>query len=158
MCVFQSKSNQSDKRIEDAVEKLQKSSTSKQIEDFHEAIDELLSSVDVVQKKNDRKKERFVHERHEHIIVILQNVTDCLLYLNREHLQNNRQLLLKSLSEVEDDAAQVLLIATQLLFQTITQTMIKVSGKFVSVILGFLQKHLNEQDFSVLQTYHGIRI
>lgn len=76
----------------------------------------------------------------------------------REHLQNNRQLLLKSLSEIEDDAAQILLIATQLLFQSITQTMIKVSGKFVSILLGFLQKHLNEQDFSVLQSYHGIEL
>lgn len=34
--------------------------------------------------------------------------------------------------------------------------MIKVSGKYVSVLLGFLQKHLNEQDFSVLRYYHGI--
>lgn len=50
----------------------------------------------------------------------------------------------------------MLLIATQLLFQSITQTMIKASGKFVSILLGFLQKHLNEQDFSVLQNYHGI--
>jgi len=74
----------------------------------------------------------------------------------REHLQNNRQLLLKSLSEIEDDSAQVLLIATQILFQSITQTMIKVSGKFVSVLLGFLQKHISEQDFSVLQNYHGM--
>lgn len=73
----------------------------------------------------------------------------------REHLQNNRQLLLKSLSDIEDDAAQILLIATQILFQSITQTMIKVSGKFVSVLLGFLQKHMNEQDFFVLQNFHG---
>lgn len=78
----------------------------------------------------------------------------CLLFI-REHLQNNRQLLLKSLSDIEDNAAQVLLIATQILFQSITQTMIKVSGKFVSVLLGFLQKHMNEQDFSVLQNFHG---
>ncbi|CAH1713193.1 unnamed protein product [Aphis gossypii] len=127
----ESKSNQFDKQVEDAIEKLQKSLTSKLIDDFHEAVDELLSSVDVVQKKNDRKKER-------------------------EHLQNNRQLLLKSLSEIEDDSAQVLLIATQILFQSITQTMIKVSGKFVSVLLGFLQKHLSDQDFSVLQNYHDL--
>jgi len=59
------------------------------------------------------------------------------------------------LSEIEDDSAQVLLIATQILFQSITQTMIKVSGKFVSVLLGFLQKHLSDQDFSALQNYHG---
>lgn len=63
---------------------------------------------------------------------------------------------MKSLSDIEDDAAQILLIATQILFQSITQTMIKVSGKFVSVLLGFLQKHLNEVDFSVLQNYHGM--
>lgn len=74
----------------------------------------------------------------------------------RDHLQNNRQLLLKSLSDNEDDAAQVLLIVAQILFQSITQTMIKISGKFVSVLLGFLQKHLNEEDFSVLQNYHGM--
>lgn len=78
------------------------------------------------------------------------------MLFDREHLQNNRQLLLKSLSEIEDDSAQVLLIATQILFQSITQTMIKVSGKFVSVLLGFLQKHLSDQDFSVLQNYHGL--
>lgn len=72
-------------------------------------------------------------------------------------MQNNRQLLLKCLSDTdENDAAKVLLIATQILFQSITQTMIKVSGKFVSVILGFLQKHLNEQDFCILRNYHGI--
>lgn len=78
------------------------------------------------------------------------------MLFDREHLQNNRQLLLKSLSEIEDDSAQVLLIATQILFQSITQTMIKVSGKFVSVLLGFLQKHISDQDFSVLQNYHGL--
>jgi len=77
--------------------------------------------------------------------------------INREHLQNNRQLLLKSL-EIENDAAQVLLIATQILFQSITQTMIKVSGKFVSILLGFLQKHINEHDFSILQNYHGMNL
>lgn len=57
--ILQSNSNQYDKKIEDAIEKLQKSLTSKQIDDFYEAIDQLLSSVDVVQKKHDRKKERF---------------------------------------------------------------------------------------------------
>lgn len=60
--IFQSKSNQYDKQIEDAIEKLQKSLTSKVIDDFYEAIDQLLSSVDVVQKKHDRKKERFLLE------------------------------------------------------------------------------------------------
>lgn len=63
---------------------------------------------------------------------------------------------MKSLTDIEDDAAQVLLISTQILFQSITQTMIKVSGKFVSILLGFLQKHMIEQDFSVLQNYNGI--
>lgn len=63
---------------------------------------------------------------------------------------------MNSLSNTEDDAAQVLLIATQILFQSITQTMIKVSGKFVSILLGFLQKYMNEQDFSVLHNYHGM--
>lgn len=58
--IFQSKSNEYDKQIEDAIEKLQKSLTSKLIDDFYEAIDQLLSSVDVVQKKHDRKKERFL--------------------------------------------------------------------------------------------------
>jgi len=82
-------------------------------------------------------------------------IIDFCLYFIREHLQNNRQLLLKSLSEIEDDAAQVLLISSQILFQSITQTMIKVPGKFVSILLGFLQKHLSEQDFTVLQSYHG---
>lgn len=62
---------------------------------------------------------------------------------------------MKSLSETKDDAAQVLLIASQILFQSITQSMINVPGKFVSVLLGFLQKHLSEQDFTVLQSYHG---
>jgi len=47
-------------QIEDAIGKLQKSLTSKQIDDFHEAVDLLLSSVDVVQRKSDRKKERFL--------------------------------------------------------------------------------------------------
>jgi len=57
---LQSSSNQYDKKIEDAIEKLQKSLTSKLIEDFYEAINQLLSSVDVVQKKHDRKKERLL--------------------------------------------------------------------------------------------------
>jgi len=61
LIIFQSKSNQFDKQVEDAIEKLQKSLTSKLIDDFHEAVDELLSSVDVVQKKNDRKKERYLN-------------------------------------------------------------------------------------------------
>lgn len=58
--IFQSKSNEYDKQIEDAIEKLQKSLTSKLIDDFYEAVDQLLSSVDIVQKKHDRKKERFL--------------------------------------------------------------------------------------------------
>jgi len=58
--ICQSKSNQYDKQVEDAIEKLQKSLTSKLIDDFHEAVDELLSSVDIVQKKHDRKKERYL--------------------------------------------------------------------------------------------------
>lgn len=61
LIIFQSKSNQFDKQVEDAIEKLQKSLTSKLIDDFHEAVDELLSSVDVIQKKNDRKKERYLN-------------------------------------------------------------------------------------------------
>lgn len=44
--------------------------TSKQIDDFHEAIDLLLSSVDVVQKKHDRKKERY----DLFILVFFQNI------------------------------------------------------------------------------------
>lgn len=62
------------------------------------------------------------------------------------------------MSDIDNDAAQILLIATQILFQSITQTMIKVSGKFVSILLGFLQKHLNEQDFLVLQNFHGMKL
>lgn len=60
--IFQSKSNEFDKQIENAIEKLQKSLTSKLIDDFHEAIEQLLSAVDVVQKKHDRKKERFLFQ------------------------------------------------------------------------------------------------
>lgn len=59
MKFLQAKSNQYDKQIENAIETLQKSLTSKEINDFYEAIDQLLSTVDVVQKKHDRKKERF---------------------------------------------------------------------------------------------------
>jgi len=65
LIIFQSKSNQFDKQVEDAIEKLQKSLTSKLIDDFHEAVHELLSSVDVVQKKNDRKKERYLNNIHK---------------------------------------------------------------------------------------------
>jgi len=57
---LQSNPNEYDKKIEDAIEKLQKSLSSKLIEDFYEAIDQLLSHVDVVQRKHDRKKERFL--------------------------------------------------------------------------------------------------
>ncbi|XP_050535662.1 E3 UFM1-protein ligase 1 homolog [Daktulosphaira vitifoliae] len=120
-----------DNQIQNAVERLQKSLVTKSTDDFNESVDLLLSAVDIVQKKNDRKKER-------------------------EYLQNNRQLLLESLSHAEEDAAQVLLISTQLLFQSITSTMIKISGKFVSSILAYLQKHLNENDFNLLQKYHDL--
>lgn len=62
---------------------------------------------------------------------------------------------MESLSNTED-AAQVLLISTQLLFQYLTSTMIKISGKFVSSILTYLQQYLNESDFNLLQKYHGM--
>lgn len=57
--VIKSKSNQyDDSQIQNAVEKLQKSFMSKTTDDFYDAVDHLLSSVDIVEKKHDRKKKR----------------------------------------------------------------------------------------------------
>lgn len=81
-----------------------------------------------------------------------------LSFCFRENVQNNRQLLLKSLSDVKDDPAEVLLVFTvypNSFSQTVSQNMIKVSGKFVSSVLGFLQKYLNENNLILLQNYHG---
>lgn len=54
-----------------------------------------------------------------------------------------------------DDPALVLHLTVLLLFQSVTQTMLQASGRFVSTILQFLTTHLSQDVNGCLQKYHG---
>lgn len=66
----------------------------------------------------------------------------------------HKQALLSEMDGLEEPAA-VLHLASLVLFQTVTQSMLHASGKFVSSILAFLEPHLPPDTFSHLREFHG---
>lgn len=73
---------------------------------------------------------------------------------DRPQLFGHRQALSQQLT-VCDDPALVLHLTVLLLFQSVTQTMLQASGRFVSTVLQFLTTHLSQDVNDCLQKYHG---
>lgn len=66
----------------------------------------------------------------------------------------HRQALLEQMN-TSQDPAQVLHIASLILCQGVTQNMLHASGRYVSILLTFLQPHLPPPTFTTLQEYYG---
>ncbi|KAE8749858.1 hypothetical protein FOCC_FOCC003327 [Frankliniella occidentalis] len=116
----------------EALLKLNKSLLGSSLDDFFSALEIALSSdvCDVVIRKSDKKKERVMVFGH-------------------------RQALLEQLNSSEDPA-HVLHIATLVLCQGVTQNMLHASGRYVNILLSFLQPHLPAGTYSTLQEYYDL--
>ena len=66
----------------------------------------------------------------------------------------HRQALLEQLN-TSQDPAQVLHIASLVLCQGVTQNMLHASGRYVNILLAFLQPHLPAATYATLQEYYG---
>lgn len=69
----------------------------------------------------------------------------------------HRQALLEQLNSSQDPA-QVLHIALLILCQGVTQNMVHASGRYVNILLAFLQPHLPAATYTTLQGYYGKKI
>ncbi|GFT87278.1 hypothetical protein NPIL_289781 [Nephila pilipes] len=117
------------KEIQPSLSKLHSSLNTKTLEDFHSSIDVALGAgiCDMIVRRPDKKKERLI-------------------------LANHRQSLLSQLTEATDPAL-CLHLASLLIFQSHTHTMLHASGKFVPHIIGYLQKQLSTEIYQLLATY-----
>ncbi|GFQ71865.1 hypothetical protein TNCT_696221 [Trichonephila clavata] len=121
--------NQFPEEIQKPLSKLHSSLNAKTLEDFHSSIDVALGAgiCDMIIRKPDKKKERQIFANH-------------------------RQSLLSQLTEATDPAL-CLHLASLLIFQSHTRTMLHASGKFVPHIIGYLQKQLSAEIYLLLATY-----
>ncbi|GFY01674.1 e3 UFM1-protein ligase 1 [Trichonephila clavipes] len=121
--------NKFPEEIQKPLSKLHSSLNVKTLEDFHSSIDVALGAgiCDMIIRKPDKKKERQIFANH-------------------------RQSLLSQLTEATDPAL-CLHLASLLIFQSHTHTMLHASGKFVPHIIGFLQKQLSAEIYLLLATY-----
>lgn len=99
------------------------------VEDFLNSIDEAMAACCLVLKKYDKKKER-------------------------PQIQFHREALLEELNATQDPALALHLV-TNILFSVVTQNALHMSGRHVTTVLAFLQKHLNPDTMSILSKYHG---
>lgn len=118
--------------VKETLTTLHKSLASATIDDFLNIIDAAVGPgiCDIILKKPDKKKER-------------------------PQLLNHRQQLIEQLN-VSEDPALVLHLASLIIFQGVTQTILHASGKFVSSILTFLQPSLPTDVYNSLQRYHDL--
>ncbi|XP_034253377.1 E3 UFM1-protein ligase 1 homolog isoform X2 [Thrips palmi] len=116
----------------EAIQKLNKSLTGSSLDDFFTALDYALGPevCDVVVRKPDKKKERVMVFGH-------------------------RQALLEQMN-TSQEPAQVLHIAALILCQGVTQNMLHASGRYVNILLAFLQPHLPVPTFKTLQEYYDL--
>ncbi|KAJ8891610.1 hypothetical protein PR048_004138 [Dryococelus australis] len=116
----------------DPLMKLHKSLNGSSIDEFVSCVEAALGPgiCDMILRKLDKKKERPLLHAH-------------------------KQALLQQLCTASDPAL-VLHLACLVLFETITQTMLHASGRFVSSILTFLQSHLPPETFTTLRFYHDL--
>ncbi|KAK7605267.1 hypothetical protein V9T40_007125 [Parthenolecanium corni] len=118
------------KEVKDAFTKLQKAMNGSSIEEFVSSVDDVLSVLNIMMKKMDKKKEKALLESH-------------------------KQALLNKLEET-DDPPLVLHLASLILFQNVTQNMVNASGRFVTNILGVLEKRLPAEDYQPVHQYHTL--
>lgn len=76
------------------------------------------------------------------------------IYFFRALLESHKQALLNKLEET-DDPPLVLHLASLILFQNVTQNMVNASGRFVTNILGVLEKRLPAEDYQPVHQYHS---
>ncbi|XP_075226731.1 UFM1 specific ligase 1 [Lycorma delicatula] len=118
------------KEARESLTKLNKSLTGNCLEEFMAAVDPAFNCMDLVIRKPDKKKDR-------------------------PQMLAHRQALLQQMMDT-DDPALTLHLASLIIFQNVTQTMLHASGRFVSNILLFLTSHLSQEDYDVLQNYHDL--
>ncbi|XP_063234235.1 LOW QUALITY PROTEIN: E3 UFM1-protein ligase 1 homolog [Bacillus rossius redtenbacheri] len=124
--------NEVPNNVSDPLMKLHKSLSGSSVDEFVTCVEAALGPgvCDMVLRKLDKKKERPLLHAH-------------------------KQALLEQLSAARDPAL-VLHLAALVLFQTLTQTMLHASGRFVSPILALLQSHLPADVFATLRDYHDM--
>lgn len=118
--------------IKDPLMKLHKALSGSSVDNFLSCLEGSIGPglCDMILRKPDKKKER-------------------------PQVYAHRQSLLEQLSMAQDPAV-VLHVASLVLFQTITQTMLHASGRFVSHILAYLQPQLSVDMYNTLQHYHDM--
>ncbi|XP_063995140.1 E3 UFM1-protein ligase 1 homolog [Diachasmimorpha longicaudata] len=100
------------------------------VEEFFNAIEPTMATCCLVLKKFDKKREKAVVSGH-------------------------RQALLEQLNSTNDPALALHLV-TSILFTAITQCALHMSGRHVSLVLGFLQTHLEAEAVEKLSHYHDL--
>ncbi|CAG2069190.1 unnamed protein product, partial [Timema podura] len=122
--------NEAPNNATEPLQKLHKSLTGSSLDDYLACVEVALGNgiCDMILRKLDKRKERPMVHSH-------------------------RQALLEQLSTCTDPAL-VLHLASLLLFQAVSQTMLHASGRFVSNILAHLASHLTAETFNSLQLYH----
>nr|CAD7198047.1 unnamed protein product [Timema douglasi] len=124
--------NEAPNNATEPLQKLHKCLTGSSVDDYLACVEVALGTgiCDMTLRKLDKRKERPLVHSH-------------------------RQALLEQLSTCTDPAL-VLHLASLLLFQTVSQTMLHASGRFVSNILTHLASHLTADTFNSLQLYHDL--
>ncbi|XP_077276531.1 UFM1 specific ligase 1 [Temnothorax americanus] len=100
------------------------------VEDFLNSVDGAMAACCLVLKKYDKKKER--PQVHAH-----------------------REALLEELNATQDPALTLHLV-TSVLFTAVTQNALHMSGRHVTTVLAFLQRHLEPNTTSTLAGYHDL--
>lgn len=118
------------KDIKESLGELHRTVIGESVEDFLNAIEPAMVVCCLVLKKYDKKKDRPIVIGH-------------------------REALLDQINSTQDPAL-ALHLATNILFIVATQCALHMSGRHVSMILNFLQTHLELEKMSILTKYHGI--
>lgn len=69
-------------------------------------------------------------------------------------VQNHREKLISELENCEDPAL-ALHLAVLAIFAILSQNMLHASGRQVPLIISYLKAQLKDDDFKLLQAYHG---
>ncbi|XP_012530426.1 E3 UFM1-protein ligase 1 homolog isoform X2 [Monomorium pharaonis] len=100
------------------------------VEDFLNSVDKAMTACCLVLKKYDKKKER--PQVHAH-----------------------KEALLEELNATQDPALTLHLV-TNVLFTAVTQNALHMSGRHVTIVLAFLQQHLEFDTMATLSKYHDL--
>ncbi|XP_015123760.1 E3 UFM1-protein ligase 1 homolog isoform X2 [Diachasma alloeum] len=100
------------------------------VEEFFNAIESTMATCCLVLKKYDKKREKTVILGHKHALLDQLNSTN--------------------------DPALALHLVTSVLFTATTQSALHMSGRHVSLVLGFLQTQLEAQTVGKLSRYHDL--